>query len=133
MEISRKNRSEKVQTYDFAFGKNEGIEMIYAQFEYPTEADKSEGAVKESLVINERYPNKHPSIYYRGEVGYFNDCIFRRFDGSISLKNENLFSISPSIRRYKQLPTEIRDEIAKNLSDEALKLLNEGLERYLER
>ena len=47
-------------------------------------------------------------------------------------QNEHLFSISPSIRRYKQLPTEVREEIAKNLSNEALKLLNEGLEKYLE-
>jgi hypothetical protein len=129
MIITKKNRTEIIEEYDFAIGDRKGWEIIYTTFRYPLDQEKPE-TVRESLLLQERYPNNFPSQMRPGDTGYFNDVIFLQSNGTISRKSD-VRGYSPAIKGFKELSPEIREEILQALSNEARALLTKGLESYI--
>lgn len=130
MNITRQDHSSRTQRYDFSVADRTGWEMVYSGFDYPSEKDKPKGAVRASLVIQERYPNNFPRQESPRDTECFNDTIFLKFDGTITRWSDHHIGYSPVIAKFIEMDKGQRDEIRRNLSDEARSLFDKGLEGY---
>jgi hypothetical protein len=129
MEFVRQDSSRKTQEYDFHVADRTGWNFIYHEFDYPSEEDKPKGAVKASLVIQERCPNNFPSQSDSSLTGYFNEVVYLGFDGDTSRMSDEL-GYSAVISKIKKLEEKEKSELFDRLSIEARSLLEKGLEGY---
>ncbi|MDP2947492.1 MAG: hypothetical protein Q8N88_05245 [Nanoarchaeota archaeon] len=130
MNIVRQDCNIRTQNYDCYIGKHIGWELLYTEFEYPTEYDKSQDTVKASLEIIERFPNNPILSPQQGEEGHFRDVFYLNFDGSIRRFFETM-GFSPVLSELKKLDNKMLTKIRTSLSPSALNLFDRGLESYM--
>lgn len=129
MEITRRDVTLREERYDFKVADNTGWEIVYTEFNYASEKDKPEEAVEARLWILEKYPNEFKYLNRGGDECYFQETIFRGFDGKIRFDLEEGIGFSPVISKFKKSPDRA-NEILESLSDNAGNLFKRGLESY---
>lgn len=135
MNIVRQDRVERAQRYDVWISKDNGFEMIYEEFEFPSELDRRDGESKRRLWIQERRTNKVKDEYNSGEISYWQDTIYERINGEIEHERglgPGALGTSPALEKFAEMSEEHRAKIRGSLSPEALDLLNQGLAVYSE-
>jgi len=124
MEIVRTDRSEIRQEYTFRLDENIEFRLSYLEFDYPSERDKPEGAVKATLVVELTLPGR----CYEGEKIRYSNVIYHHFDGDVSSESFLGVSVNSTFRRFESLEAKTREEIFGNLSLEAKMLFKRGME-----
>jgi len=113
--VIRRNMEILCQDYRIQIGRDRFWNMIYSSFSYPSEQDRGEMGVDESLIV--LGGGVENTISLRG--------------GEVTMNLETGFGCSPVLDELERMGDDIKDWTIGNLSPEARRLLERGLDYYI--
>lgn len=106
-------------------GKDRHWELVYTAYSFPSEEDREQKDVDESLVIRETHPDT--SDFYKPRS--FEDAIYSD-KGKIGIVLAEQLGYSPIFSELNDLETEVIGEMFVALSPEAKALFEKGMKHY---